>query len=211
MAEKQIVADIDRSLYDFKDVEKESDFYRIEEGLTEDIVLQVSEEKNDPEWMRDFRLKCLDIYDRTEMVPWGPAIDGLDMNRIATYVRHKSEMKTDWEDVPEDIKNTFERLGIPQAERESLAGVGAQYDSELVYHNVREEVAAAGVVYTDLESALRGEFADMIKEHFMHLVPPTDHKFAALHGAVWSGGSFVYVPKGVKVDIPLQSYFRLNA
>lgn len=211
MAEKQTVADIDRSLYDFKDVEKESDFYRIEEGLTKDIVLQVSEEKNDPEWMRDFRLKCLDIYDRTEMVPWGPAIDGLDMNRIATYVRHKSEMKTDWEDVPEDIKNTFERLGIPQAERESLAGVGAQYDSELVYHNVREEVAAAGVVYTDLESALRGEFAGMIKEHFMHLVPPTDHKFAALHGAVWSGGSFVYVPKGVKVDIPLQSYFRLNA
>ena len=211
MAEKQTVADIDRSLYDFRDDETGSDFYRIEEGLTKDIVLQVSEEKNDPEWMRDFRLKCLDIYDRTEMVPWGPAIDGLDMNRIATYVRHKSEMKTDWEDVPEDIKNTFERLGIPQAERESLAGVGAQYDSELVYHNVREEVAAAGVVYTDLESALRGEFAEMIKEHFMHLVPPTDHKFAALHGAVWSGGSFVYVPKGVKVDIPLQSYFRLNA
>ncbi|MCR5675379.1 MAG: Fe-S cluster assembly protein SufB [Lachnospiraceae bacterium] len=211
MAEKQQVADVDRSLYDFRDDETGNEFYRIEEGLTREIVLQVSGEKKDPDWMREFRLKCLDIYDRTEMVPWGPSIDGLDMDRIATYVRHKSEMKTDWEDVPEDIKNTFERLGIPQAERESLAGVGAQYDSELVYHNVRKEVAAAGVVYTDLESALQGEYADMIREHFMHLVPPTDHKFAALHGAVWSGGSFVYVPKGVRVDIPLQSYFRLNA
>ena len=208
---RQAVQDIDRSLYDFKDDESGQEFYRIEEGLTEDIVLQVSEEKNDPDWMREFRLKCLKIYDQTEMVPWGPAIDGLDMGRIATYVRHKGEMKTDWADVPEEIKNTFERLGIPQAERESLAGVGAQYDSELVYHNVREEVAAQGVVYTDLESAIRGEYAEMIREHFMHLVPPTDHKFAALHGAVWSGGSFVYVPKGVKVEIPLQSYFRLNA
>ena len=113
--------------------------------------------------------------------------------------------------MPEDIKNTFERLGIPQAERKSLAGVGAQYDSELVYHNVRQEVADLGVVYTDLESAMHGEYADMIRKHFMKLVPPTDHKFAALHGAVWSGGSFVYVPKGVSVEIPLQSYFRLNA
>lgn len=113
--------------------------------------------------------------------------------------------------MPDDIKNTFERLGIPQAERSSLAGVGAQYDSEVVYHNVKEEVAAQGVVYTDMESALTGPYADMVKEHFMKCVPPTDHKFAALHGAVWSGGSFVYVPAGVHVDIPLQSYFRLNA
>jgi Fe-S cluster assembly protein SufB len=120
-------------------------------------------------------------------------------------------MNTRWEDVPDDIKDTFERLGIPQAERTSLAGVGAQYDSELVYHNVRKEVAALGVVYTDIESALHGEYADMIRERFMHLVPPTDHKFAALHGAVWSGGSFVYVPPGISVEIPLQSYFRLNA
>ena len=120
-------------------------------------------------------------------------------------------MKGTWEEVPEDIKNTFEKLGIPQAERESLAGVGAQYDSELVYHNVRQEVADQGVVYTDLESALTGEYAEMVHEHFMKLVPPTDHKFAALHGAVWSGGSFVYVPKGVTVEIPLQSYFCLNA
>ena len=120
-------------------------------------------------------------------------------------------MSADWDEVPEEIKDTFERLGIPQAERESLAGVGAQYDSELVYHNVREEVAAQGVIYTDLESAMHGEYGDMIREHFMKLITPQDHKFAALHGAVWSGGSFVYVPPGVKVEIPLQSYFRLNA
>ncbi|MBO4913049.1 MAG: Fe-S cluster assembly protein SufB [Butyrivibrio sp.] len=208
---KQKVVEIDRSAYEFKDIETEKDFYRMEEGLDEETVLKVSAEKNDPEWMRDFRLKCLKIYNEMEMPKWGPSIEGLDMDRITSYVRHKSEMKNSWEDVPEDIKNTFERLGIPQAERESLAGVGAQYDSELVYHNVKDEVAAQGVIYTDLESAMKTEYADMIKSHFMTLIPPTDHKFAALHGAVWSGGSFVYVPKGVKVDIPLQSYFRLNA
>ncbi len=208
---KQVVADIDHSLYDFKDIENENDFYRMKEGLNKETVLQVSEEKNDPEWMREFRLKCLDLYNQIQMPNWGPDIDGLDMDKISSYVRHKSDMKASWEDVPEDIKNTFEKLGIPQAERESLAGVGAQYDSELVYHNVKDEVAAQGVVYTDLESAMKGEYAEIIKKHFMHLIPPADHKFAALHGAVWSGGSFVYVPKNVKVSIPLQSYFRLNA
>ena len=133
------------------------------------------------------------------------------MDHIATYVRPKTDMKNDWKDVPQDIKDTFERLGIPQAERKSLAGVGAQYDSELVYHNVKSEVAEQGVIYTDMESALKGEYAEMVHEYFMKLVTPRDHKFAALHGAVWSGGSFVYVPKGVQVSIPLQSYFRLNA
>ena len=139
------------------------------------------------------------------------SIDELDMNQIVTYVRPNTRMSAKWSDVPEDIKDTFERLGIPQAERKSLAGVGAQYDSELVYHNVKEEVAAQGVIYTDLESAMHGEYAEMIRTHFMKLVKPNDHKFAALHGAVWSGGSFVYVPPGVSVEIPLQSYFRLNA
>ena len=205
------VVDIDRSVYDIKDVENEQDFYRMEDGFTEDIVRKISEEKHDPEWMREFRLKSLEIYNKLEMPDWGPDTDDLDMNLISSYVRSKSDMKGKWEDVPEDIKNTFERLGIPEAERESLAGVGAQYDSELVYHNVKDEVAAQGVVYTDMESALTGEYSEMVHEYFMKLVPPTDHKYAALHGAVWSGGSFVYVPKGVKVDIPLQSYFRLNA
>lgn len=209
MKEKSQVADIDRSIYDITDIE--NDAYRMEEGLTPDIIDKLSKEKDDPVWMQQFRLQSLQIYNETPLPNWGPSIEGLDMAHIATYVRPKTNMKNDWKDVPEDIKETFERLGIPEAERKSLAGVGAQYDSELVYHNVREEVAAEGVVYTDMESALKGEYADMVHKYFMKLVTPHDHKFAALHGAVWSGGSFVYVPKGVHLSIPLQSYFRLNA
>ena len=209
MKEKTTVADIDRSVYDIKD--KETDAFRLEQGLTAQIVSQISDEKNDPVWMREFRQRSLAIYQKMPLPDWGPSLQGLDIDRIATYVRPNTKMQNDWKNVPQDIKNTFERLGIPKAERKSLAGVGAQYDSELVYHNVREEVAAQGVVYTDLESAMHGEYAEMIRRHFMKLVPPQDHKFAALHGAVWSGGSFVYVPKGVHLSIPLQSYFRLNA
>ena len=209
MKEKTQVEDIDRSIYDIKD--KENDAYRMEVGLTPEIIEKLSKEKGDPEWMREFRLKSLETYNEMPLPNWGPSIEGLDMDHIATYVRPKTDMKTDWKDVPQDIKDTFERLGIPQAERKSLAGVGAQYDSELVYHNVKSEVAEQGVIYTDMESALKGEYAEMVHEYFMKLVTPRDHKFAALHGAVWSGGSFVYVPKGVQVSIPLQSYFRLNA
>ena len=209
MKEKTQVEDIDRSIYDIKD--KENDAYRMEAGLTPEIIEKLSKEKGDPEWMREFRLKSLETYNEMPLPNWGPSIEGLDMDHIATYVRPKTDMKNDWKDVPQDIKDTFERLGIPQAERKSLAGVGAQYDSELVYHNVKSEVAEQGVIYTDMESALKGEYAEMVHEYFMKLVTPRDHKFAALHGAVWSGGSFVYVPKGVQVSIPLQSYFRLNA
>ena len=209
MREKTYVADVDRSIYDIRDEER--DAYRMEEGLTPAIVEKLSREKGDPAWMRQFRLEALQIYHETPVPSWGPSLEGLDIDHIATYVRPNTEMKNDWRDVPQDIKDTFDRLGIPQAEQKSLAGVGAQYDSELVYHNVREEVAAQGVVYTDMESALKGEYADMVRKYFMKLVTPRDHKFAALHGAVWSGGSFVYVPKGVQVSIPLQSYFRLNA
>ena len=209
MKEKSQVADIDRSVYDIRD--KEDDAYRMQEGLTPEIIDTLSKEKDDPVWMQQFRLESLQIYNEMPIPDWGPSIEGLDMDHIATYVRPKTDMKNDWKDVPQDIKDTFERLGIPQAERKSLAGVGAQYDSELVYHNVKDEVAAQGVVYTDMESALKGEYADMVHKYFMKLVTPRDHKFAALHGAVWSGGSFVYVPKGVQVSIPLQSYFRLNA
>ena len=209
MREKTYVADVDRSIYDIRDEER--DAYRMEEGLTPAIVEKLSREKGDPAWMQQFRLESLQIYNETPVPSWGPSLEGLDIDHIATYVRPNTEMKNDWRDVPQDIKDTFDRLGIPQAEQKSLAGVGAQYDSELVYHNVREEVAAQGVVYTDMESALHGEYADMVRKYFMKLVTPRDHKFAALHGAVWSGGSFVYVPKGVQVSIPLQSYFRLNA
>ena len=209
MEEKTYVADIDRTVYDIKDDEK--DAYKLQAGLTPEIVQKISDEKNDPAWMQLFRLQSLQVYNESRVPQWGPPIDGLDMDNIVTYVRPNTKMSAKWSDVPKDIKDTFERLGIPQAERKSLAGVGAQYDSELVYHNVREEVAAQGVVYTDLESAMHGPYAEMIQKHFMKLVKPTDHKFAALHGAGWSGGSFVYVPPGVSVTIPLQSYFRLNA
>ena len=210
--EKTQIADIDRSLYDFRYDESDKDFYKIRAGLDESIVEKISDEKQDPEWMRQWRLKCLKLYNQIKEPDWGPDIRDLDIQKIVTYVKPKTEMAAKWADVPDDIKNTFEKLGIPEAERQSLAGVGAQYDSELVYHNVKDEVAQQGVVYTDFESALKSEdYGQMVKDYFMHLVPPTDHKFAALHGALWSGGSFVYVPKNVKVKIPLQSYFRLNA
>ena len=209
MKKKSQIEDINRNMYDFKD--DESDFYRLENGLTKEIVETISKEKNDPEWMKEFRLKSLELYNSIPVPDWGPSLDGLDMDSISSYVRANTSMKGDWKEVPEDIKNTFERLGIPQAEREALAGVGAQYDSELVYHNVKKEVLEQGVIYTDMESALTGPYADLVKQKFMHLLPPQEHKFLALHGAVWSGGSFVYVPKGVHLDIPLQSYFRLNA
>ena len=207
--EKTEVAEIDRSVYDIKD--KVNAAFEVNSGLTAEIVEQISKVKHDPDWMREFRLKALDIYNKASIPNWGPSLEGLDMRNIVTYVRPNTEMRGKWSEVPDDIKNTFERLGIPQAERSSLAGVGAQYDSEVVYHNVKEEVAAQGVVYTDMESAIKGEYADMVRKYFMKLVTPHDHKFAALHGAVWSGGSFVYVPKGVHLSIPLQSYFRLNA
>jgi Fe-S cluster assembly protein SufB len=205
---KTVVEDIDRGLYDIKN--KDQYRYKVSKGLTEKIVMDISREKNDPEWMRDFRLRSLEIYNQMPMPTWGPSLQELDMDDIVTYVRPDTEMKGKWQEVPDDIKNTFERLGIPQAERESLAGVGAQYDSEVVYHSVKEELVKQGVVYTDMESALR-DYEPLIKEYFMKLVTPNDHKFVALHGAVWSGGSFVYVPPGVQVEIPLQSYFRLNS
>ncbi|MBM6907856.1 Fe-S cluster assembly protein SufB [Collinsella intestinalis] len=204
------VADIDRSLYDFKD--SEEGFERLAEGLTPDIVREISARKDEPAWMLDFRLKSLETYLSFPDPTWGPAIDGLDMDHIATYVKPNTDQSATWEDVPDDIKNTFERLGIPEAERSYLAGVGAQYDSELVYHNMQDTAAKMGIVYSGIEEALHEPtWEALIREKFMTLIPPTDHKFAALHGAVWSGGSFVYVPAGVKLDFPLQSYFRLNA
>lgn len=205
---KTVIEDVDRGVYDIKNKDKFS--YKSKKGLTKDIVLDISKKKNDPEWMRDFRLKSLEIYKKLEMPTWGPSLDELDMDNIVTYVRPDTSMKGNWKDVPEDIKNTFDKLGIPKAERESLAGVGAQYDSEVVYHSIKEDLVKQGVIYTDMETAIR-DYGDIVKQYFMKLVPPEDHKFVALHGAVWSGGSFVYVPEGVNVDIPLQSYFRLNS
>lgn len=208
MAQKTQLEEFDLSLWNFRNEEESS--FKARKGLTPEIIETISREKNDPQWMLDFRLRCLDIYNKLENPVWGPNLQALDMNEIVTYLKPKTDMKASWEDLPANIQDTFDRLGIPQAEKESLAGVGAQYDSEVVYHNMRKEVEEQGVVYCDMETALR-EHEDLVKSHFMKLIPPTDHKYVALHGAVWSGGSFVYVPKGVKVPIPLQSYFRQNA
>ena len=205
---KTKVDEINRNIYDIKN--KDEYEFKMDKGLTREIVLEISKMKNDPDWMRDIRLKAFEEYEKIELPTWGPDLSELDMNDIATYVRPKSKLNSSWDDVPDDIKNTFDKLGIPEAEKKSLAGVGAQYDSEVVYHSMKEELIKQGVVYTDMETAVR-EYPDIVKEHFMKCVPITDHKFTALHAAVWSGGSFVYVPKGVKLDYPLQSYFRLNS
>lgn len=212
MSEKKTqVADINRSLYDF--VKPEEGYERYANGLTPDIVRAISEKKDEPEWMLKKRLEALELFQDMKMpANWGPSIARLDMDHISTYVNPKTKQTRNWDDVPKDIKDTFERLGIPQAERDSLAGVGAQYDSEIVYHNMRDEVAKYGVVYTTIEDAIHDpKWEPVVKKYFGTLIPPTDHKFAALHYAVWSGGSFVYVPAGVTVEYPLQSYFRLNA
>ncbi|WP_234121940.1 Fe-S cluster assembly protein SufB [Clostridium hydrogenum] len=207
-SEKTYIDDLERGVYDIKNEDRYS--YKVNKGLTEDTIRKISKEKNDPQWMLDFRLKALETYNKTPMPTWGPSLEELDMDNIVTYVRPDTDMKGNWKDVPDDIKDTFEKLGIPKAERESLAGVGAQYDSEVVYHSIKEELVKQGVIYTDMESAIK-QYEPIVKEYFMKLVPPSDHKFVALHGAVWSGGSFVYVPEGINVDIPLQSYFRLNS
>lgn len=208
MAKKTVISEVDRGIYDVINVEDHR--YVADKGLSEEIIREISREKNEPDWMLDFRLKSLEIYHSKPMPIWGADLSDLDVANIVHYVRPNTDMKTDWNDVPDDIKQTFERLGIPEAERKSLAGVGAQYDSEVVYHSIQQELVEQGVVYTDMETAINTH-EDIVKKYFMTLITNRDHKFSALHGAVWSGGSFVYVPEGVKVELPLQSYFRLNA
>ena len=206
---KTYVADIERGIYDIKDEMKHK--YTTGKGITEDVIRRISEKKNEPEWMLDYRLKSLEIYNSKPMPTWGADLSDLDMDEIIYYLEPDAKRMSDsWDDVPDYIKNSFERLGIPQAERTSLSGVGAQYDSEVVYHSVNKELEALGVINTDIATALKYH-EDLVKEYFMKLIKPNDHKFAALHGAVWSGGTFVYVPKNVKVPMPIQSYFRLNA
>ena len=205
---KNYIQDIERALYDVRDEDKS--IYKSDAGLTEEIIRDISKRKKDPPWMLEFRLKSLEVYKKISLPTWGPDISALNMDEIVTYVKPNAAQVSDWSQVPDEIKKTFDRLGIPDAEKKSLAGVGAQYDSEVVYHSVQKRLTDLGVVYTDMETALV-EHEDLVREYFMTLVPPKDHKFAALHGAVWLGGSFVYVPAGVDVKIPLQSYFRLNA
>ena len=181
-------------------------------GLTKELILELSRLKREPKWVMDMRLSGLKYWNELEMPKWAPDISELELNKIETYVKPKMEMVSSWDEVPEEIKKTFDELGIPEAEKEKLAGVGAQYDSETIYHNLKTEVEKQGVVYLPMEEAVKNKkYSKMVREHFMKLIPENDHKFAALHAAVWSGGSFIYVPKGIDVEIPLQSYYRLNA
>src|SRR5207248_6386301 len=184
--------------------------FKSERGLSRKVVEQISEMKGEPDWMRKFRLKSLDLFEKRPMPTWGADLSGIDFDNIFYYIKPIPEQGKTWEDIPPDIKDTFDRLGIPQAEQKYLAGVTAQYESEAVYHKVREDLEKLGVIFTDMDTALR-LYPDIIKEHFGTVIPPSDNKFAALNSAVWSGGSFVYVPEGVHVEIPLQAYFRINA
>ncbi len=197
----------DKYKYGFHD--PETAVFKPKKGLSKEVVMQISEHKQEPDWMREFRLRALEIFMKKPMPNWGPDLSALDFDDIYYYVKPADKQVRSWDDVPENIKKTFDRLGIPEAERKFLAGVGAQYDSEVVYHNIREELEKKGVIFVDPETAVR-EYPDLVKEYFGTVIPPEDNKFAALNSAVWSGGSFIYVPPGVKVDIPLQAYFRIN-
>ncbi|MSD82981.1 Fe-S cluster assembly protein SufB [Lactobacillus curvatus] len=179
-------------------------------GLTEDVVRAISREKKEPQWMLDFRLKSFHAYERMPMPDFGPDLSDLDLEHMLYYQKATDKQYRDWEDVPDKIKETFDRLGVPEAERKYLAGSSAQYESEVVYHNMREEFEKLGIIFTDMDTGLR-EYPEIVQEYFSTLVKPTDNKFSALNSAVWSGGTFIYVPKGVRTDIPIQSYFRINA
>ena len=184
--------------------------FRTRTGLDEGVVNAISERKGEPEWMRQYRLRALGAFRKKTMPSWGADLSSLDFDSLCYYVRPQDAQSRTWDEVPASIKETFERIGIPEAERKFLAGVGAQYDSEMVYHSIKEDLSRLGVIFTDPETAVR-EHPDLVRRYFGTVIPYLDNKFAALNSAVWSGGSFVYVPKGVRVDVPLQAYFRINA
>lgn len=204
---QKFLNDINDYQYGFKD--PETFVFKSKKGLNEEVVRQISEKKSEPEWMLAFRLKALEHFRKRPMPIWGADISGLDLDDIYFYVRPTNEVGKSWDDVPDTIKKTFDRLGIPEAERKFLAGVGAQYESEMVYHSIQEHLEKQGVIFLSIENGLK-EHPDLFKQYFSTVIPIEDNKFAALNSAVWSGGSFVYVPKGVKVELPLQAYFRLN-
>jgi Fe-S cluster assembly protein SufB len=183
--------------------------YKAPKGLSREVVESISDYKDEPKWMRDFRLKALEHFESRPTPNWGGNLGQIDFEDIHYFVRASEKNSRDWDEVPEDIKNTFDRLGIPEAERKFLSGVGAQYESEVVYHQVNEKLEAQGVIFTDMDTALR-EHEDLVREYWATIIPANDNKLAALNSAVWSGGSFVYVPAGVKVAMPLQAYFRIN-
>lgn len=179
-------------------------------GLSREVVEQISEMKGEPDWMRQFRLKSLEYFNRRPMPNWGADLSTIDFGNIFYYVKPSEGAAHSWDDVPEGIKSTYDKLGIPEAEKKFLAGVGAQYESETIYHKLRDDLAAQGVIFLDTGEALK-QHPELFRKYFGTVIPPNDNKFAALNSAVWSGGSFIYVPKGVKVDLPLQAYFRINA
>ena len=201
--------DMDYSKYDFKD-STEMYVHLSKKGLSKEVVESISKMKEEPQWMLDFRLRSYEIFMKKPMPTWGADLSAIDFQNIYYYAKASEKTEKNWDDVPEDVKNTFDKLGIPEAEKKFLAGVGAQYESEVVYHNLREDLAKQGVLFLDTDSALK-EHPEIFKKYFGKVIPPEDNKFAALNSAVWSGGSFIYVPPGVKVDMPLQAYFRINA
>ncbi|CAM3359121.1 MULTISPECIES: Fe-S cluster assembly protein SufB [Brevibacillus] len=194
--------------YGFHD--KDVSVFRTKKGLTREIVEEISKIKEEPEWMLEFRLKSLDIFNSLPMPKWGGDLDDLDFDSITYYVKPSEKQGRSWDEVPEEIKATFDKLGIPEAEQKFLAGVSAQYESEVVYHNMQEDLEQLGVLFCDMDSAVKLH-PEIVKEYFSTVIPAADNKFAALNSAVWSGGSFIYVPKGVKVETPLQAYFRINS
>jgi len=204
----QQVFDKDYSKYGFHD--KEEYVFKAKRGLSKEIVEEISKIKNEPDWMLKFRLKSLEEFYKRPMPQWGANLSTIDFNNIFYYLKPTDKQGDTWEDVPEYIKNTFDKLGIPEAERKFLGGVGAQYESEVIYHKIRDDLAKQGVVFLDMDGGLR-EYPEIVKKYFGTVIPYNDNKLAALNSAVWSGGSFVYVPAGVKVDLPLQAYFRINA
>jgi Fe-S cluster assembly protein SufB len=202
---RDVVGEINK--YDFRN--DEHYVFKARKGLNRQIVAQISEMKGEPAWMRDFRLKSLEVFESKPLPRWGGNI-GIDFQDIYYYIKPTEQQEKSWDDVPPEIKNTFDRLGIPEAEKKFLAGVKAQYESEVVYGSLREELSKLGVIFTDMDSALR-LYPDLVRQYFSTIIPPTDNKFAALNSAVWSGGSFIDVPPGVRVEFPLQAYFRINA
>ncbi|MFW5801732.1 MAG: Fe-S cluster assembly protein SufB, partial [Spirochaeta sp.] len=184
--------------------------YKSEKGLREDVVRTISQHKEEPEWMLEFRLRSLQAFQQKPMPNWGGDLSDIDFDEIVYYATSTEESKRSWDDLPEDIKKTYDRLGIPEAEQKFLAGVGAQYDSEIVYHSIQKELEDKGVIFCSPEEAVQ-KHPELVRKYFGTIIPYNDNKFAALNSAVWSGGSFVYIPPGVKVDVPLQAYFRINS
>ena len=211
MPTNEAVQDIGLDDYKYHFITEDEPVFRSGRGLNEKVVREISAQKGEPEWMLDFRLKSLGIYNAKPMPTWGGDLSQLEsvLGDIFFYVRPQERMERSWDDVPANIKETFDRLGIPEAERDILAGVGAQYESEMVYHSLKEEWEAQGVIFDSIEDGLRNH-PELFREHFATVVPPGDNKFAAMNSAVWSGGSFVYIPPGVELETPLQAYFRVN-